>query len=508
MSKAVFVLLVLSIFFLYKPVLAAGEGRDPSTTVTHEPMPYSPDQGNLKIKIHSTRDIFTGSQYSYIIHPKNTRADYCVNPSPNAVTDLLNQAERQIFGDATSGTGTKFWDTVSPKSVNDIEVDWSPNKSLADVCKNFYGTWTFGMWQGTSIGEVNKDSVIAGGYEFQVEAPGGAIPEIIPLDSPLAIGTVPTAIIINARKGQTYMLWWEGMRGYTKVTAPENTNLEVEMEKNHTLGDTRDIIKTAGTKKLCMEVTNLINTLRLTCRYSTIFRFQAIVPPAQLSCEIIPNPPRENDSISLKATGLDKNKIYLADLVRQVADLNGQPINQTQEIKQPISVDNFMNNGTLLVNLKSSLPRGFDVVINLYEAGSSAPVCSEQISVEDKNTARVPNANTKICTPSDPDCTTSAVNTCGTDGNLGIPTAIGCIHTAPVAFIKDFMTFVIGISGGLAFLMMLSGAFQMITSAGNPETLKAGQDRLTSAVIGLLMVIFATLLLQIIGVNILGIFPP
>ena len=67
------------------------------------------------------------------------------------------------------------------------------------------------------------------------------------------------------------------------------------------------------------------------------------------------------------------------------------------------------------------------------------------------------------------------------------------------------MTFVIGIGGGLAFLMMLLGAFQMLTSAGNPETLQAGKDRLTSAVIGLLFIIFAVLLLQIIGVDILGI---
>ncbi|MBI2338241.1 hypothetical protein HYU95_03605 [Candidatus Daviesbacteria bacterium] len=86
----------------------------------------------------------------------------------------------------------------------------------------------------------------------------------------------------------------------------------------------------------------------------------------------------------------------------------------------------------------------------------------------------------------------------------GIPTAIGCIHTNPAELAKDLLTWVIGIGGGLAFLMMLMGAFQMLTSAGNPETLNAGRDRLTSAVIGLLFVIFSILLLQIIGVGILN----
>ena len=87
--------------------------------------------------------------------------------------------------------------------------------------------------------------------------------------------------------------------------------------------------------------------------------------------------------------------------------------------------------------------------------------------------------------------------------NPGIQTAIGCIHTNPAELAKDILKFAIGIGGGLAFLMMLLGAFQMLTSAGNPDSLKAGQERLTSAVIGLLFVIFATLFLQIIGVDIL-----
>lgn len=88
--------------------------------------------------------------------------------------------------------------------------------------------------------------------------------------------------------------------------------------------------------------------------------------------------------------------------------------------------------------------------------------------------------------------------------NPGFKTAIGCIHTNPAELTKDLLKFLIGIGGGLAFLMMLFGAFQMITSGGNPETLAAGRSRLTSAIIGLLFVIFSILLLQIIGVGILN----
>lgn len=89
--------------------------------------------------------------------------------------------------------------------------------------------------------------------------------------------------------------------------------------------------------------------------------------------------------------------------------------------------------------------------------------------------------------------------------NPGIATAIGCIHTTPAGFVKDFLTFTVAAGGGIAFLMMLLGAFGMITSAGNPDALKAATDRFTSAIIGLLFVIFAVLLMQIIGVGILAI---
>ena len=99
------------------------------------------------------------------------------------------------------------------------------------------------------------------------------------------------------------------------------------------------------------------------------------------------------------------------------------------------------------------------------------------------------------------DCSSSGGQPCDTDG---IATAIGCIHTAPAALVKDVLKFLIGISGGIALLLMALGAFGMITSAGNPESLQAGKDRFTQAIIGLLFIVFSVLLLKVIGVDILG----
>lgn len=98
-------------------------------------------------------------------------------------------------------------------------------------------------------------------------------------------------------------------------------------------------------------------------------------------------------------------------------------------------------------------------------------------------------------------CATSAGQTC--NGGSGISTALGCIPTEPSALIGALINFSIGIAGGIALLLMAFGAIGMITSAGNEEAKKAAQQRFTGAIQGLLFVIFATLLLKIIGVDIL-----
>jgi len=84
-------------------------------------------------------------------------------------------------------------------------------------------------------------------------------------------------------------------------------------------------------------------------------------------------------------------------------------------------------------------------------------------------------------------------------------TAIGCI---PVFNQSEFISFVlnwgVGIGGGIAFLLMLYAGFMTMTASGNPERLKAGQELLTSAIAGLILLIFSIFILKFIGVDILG----
>src|SRR3989344_1878504 len=87
-----------------------------------------------------------------------------------------------------------------------------------------------------------------------------------------------------------------------------------------------------------------------------------------------------------------------------------------------------------------------------------------------------------------------------------IDTAIGCIpFDSESNFIGFILSWAIGIGGGVAFIMMLFAGFQIMTSAGNPDRLRAGQELLTSAIAGLILLVFSVFILRVIGIDILGI---
>lgn len=87
---------------------------------------------------------------------------------------------------------------------------------------------------------------------------------------------------------------------------------------------------------------------------------------------------------------------------------------------------------------------------------------------------------------------------------LGIQTAIGCIPTQPDHLVAAIFIFMLGIGGGISFLLMIIATFRMITSAGNPDVLRDAHSMFTNSIVGILFIVFSILFLQIIGVDILG----
>lgn len=92
------------------------------------------------------------------------------------------------------------------------------------------------------------------------------------------------------------------------------------------------------------------------------------------------------------------------------------------------------------------------------------------------------------------------------EGGNGVKTGLGCLSTNPQILVNTVLPWAIGIGSGIAFLLGLYGALMIVISAGDPEKMQAGKEMITSAVSGLLIIIFAVFILRVIGVDILQLF--
>lgn len=90
-------------------------------------------------------------------------------------------------------------------------------------------------------------------------------------------------------------------------------------------------------------------------------------------------------------------------------------------------------------------------------------------------------------------------------GDVGVNTALGCVPVVMDKFVAWLLPYLFGIGGGIAFLLMIYGFILMTTSNGDPKAVQGARETITSAVIGLLICIFAIFLLRLITVDILHI---
>jgi hypothetical protein len=93
------------------------------------------------------------------------------------------------------------------------------------------------------------------------------------------------------------------------------------------------------------------------------------------------------------------------------------------------------------------------------------------------------------------------------ENGCGIRTALGCIPIdSEQGLAKFFLSWGMGIGGGIALILMVVASFSIMTSGGDPRKLQAGKELLTSALMGLVMLVFAAYILKFIGVDLFGIF--
>lgn len=90
-------------------------------------------------------------------------------------------------------------------------------------------------------------------------------------------------------------------------------------------------------------------------------------------------------------------------------------------------------------------------------------------------------------------------------GSSDIQTALGCVPTEINKFVPWLLSWLFGVAGGIAFLLMSYGFILIATSSGDEKKVQGAKETITSAVIGLLICIFAVFILRLIAVNILKI---
>jgi len=65
--------------------------------------------------------------------------------------------------------------------------------------------------------------------------------------------------------------------------------------------------------------------------------------------------------------------------------------------------------------------------------------------------------------------------------------------------INKFLPYVFAAAGALLFIYLIAGGFSYMTSGGDPKKTSAAQSQLTNAIIGIIVVLLAFILVQIVG---------
>lgn len=124
-------------------------------------------------------------------------------------------------------------------------------------------------------------------------------------------------------------------------------------------------------------------------------------------------------------------------------------------------------------------------------------LCGDQITCC-TDTADCQNGNTNTSTN-----TSTSGNPLCSDG-ISVNTAIGCLTAGdPKILISQLLGWGVVVGIGIAFLMIIFAGFQIATASGDPKRVKAAQELITSAISGLLLIVFSILLLNFIGFQLL-----
>lgn len=333
---------------------------------------------------------------------------------------------------------------------------------------------------------LNPFSTFAASYDFNCTGSTNTTITVDPYPIIVTPDTTPLEIKFtisgNLATGSTYYL--------DSLEWLESEKIEYTGEPLTITKIFRDVSFSDSKIKLMRSTTGLDQSLCQTTEKVIVDNeaIKIVTPVGSCNATISPNPADINDSISVTATGLEPSTQYSVLMTREGVSGLITPTTQAQVTTN--------SSGSLTTSLGTIDSTG-SYHLSIEDFG--IPVCKTNDALEiQENILRTGDPGYEEYLASlaqaDPTC----------NSGKGIDTAIGCLPTNVNDFVKDIIQKrAIPLGAGFAFLLMLYGAFTLITSAGNPESTKKGQEIITSAIVGLLFIIFSVFLLKVIGVDIL-----
>lgn len=79
-----------------------------------------------------------------------------------------------------------------------------------------------------------------------------------------------------------------------------------------------------------------------------------------------------------------------------------------------------------------------------------------------------------------------------------ISSALGDIPTNPFDLIPKIISIILGFAGAIVIILIIRAGYKLMFSQGNPEKTQEAREELTSAIVGLLFIVFSFVLLQFI----------
>jgi hypothetical protein len=249
-------------------------------------------------------------------------------------------------------------------------------------------------------------------------------------------------------------------------------------------------------------------------------------PASSFKLTVTPNPVVAGDPLTMTATGCPANSTVHFSWIKDVggtdAQCDGKDTDKANEQNSTDCAEDVTSSSSKDASYtKSNFDTATDstdgskVDSTLYGLTAVCEATQQKANVNFTVTAKKdgqeqapPNTPTPL--PPSPPCamrqsTYTDNQTIENSQCSAVDTALGMMSTNPSGFIQTIYTLLLSVSGGIALLLIIYSGYQLMTSRGNPEQVKAARERLTSAFVGLLFLIFSLVILEVLGFDILKI---